>query len=382
MVDQTPKVVQQPGHTTQKADQYVGAPRQITVDVSRQELRLHDGRKAGGWRFPNLRQLTQMFMSNNSEFGKVDFTQDARGFLARSSDKTWRVRQLLAKNGLSWLNPLGDSGDPTISLPDRLKESSPYSAAALNDIIETGFYMIAKAEASLPDAVHNNDDAVLIVVGYNDTVTPFSLITQLIMNASLPTGDIYSRRRVNNVWSPWITVSSVKGLIADLNDGVDQAAKAWSPFDIVTFIRQQIQTIQYIDASNVAKAFSINVLFSQAGAGADTQTVTGGAFNVATNDRFELVGSATAPAGTSRTAKVEMEIAGVFQTIATQAVNAPAGSALTDNVIGRVVKTAGGIDIVDANWATQSSIAGAASGNFRFTTGASEKAGCRLTRWR
>lgn len=382
MVDQTPKVVQMVGHTTQKADEYVGPQRQITVDVSRNELRLHDGRKKGGWRFPNLRQLTQMFMSNNSEFGKVEFTQDARGFLARTSDKTWRVRQLLGKNGLEWLNPFGDSGDPTISLPDRLKESSPYSSDGLNDIIETGFYMIAKADANLPDSIKAADDAILIVVGYNDTVTPFSLVTQLVMNASAPTGDIYARRRVNNVWSAWLNVSAVKGTLGELNDGVDQSTRGWSPFDISTFIRQQIQTIQYIDATNVAKAFSINVLFSQAGAGTDTQTATAGAFTVATNDRFELVGSGTAPAGQSRTAKVEMEIGGVFQTIAQQNIVAPSGSSLTDNVIGRVVKTASGIDIVDANWATQTSIAGAASGNFRFTTGASEKAGCRLTRWR
>lgn len=383
MVDPTPKVVQQPGHTTQEADQYTGPQRQITVDVSRMELRLHDGRRKGGWRIPNLRQLQQIFMSNKSEFGKTDFTADAKGILARISDRTYKTRQLLANNGLSWLNPYGDTGDPTISLPNRLKESTPYISSTVDSIIETGFYMVAKGTADLPPDIAT-DDTILIVIGYNDTITPFSLITQIALDAQAANGALYVRRRINSVWTSWSNLSGTKGVLADLNDGVDQQLRSWSAFELAQFIRSQVQTIQYIDGANAAKAFSINVLFSQAGAGADTQTVTTGPHNVATNDRFELVGAATAPDGTSRTARVEVEIAGVFQTVATQIVTSVSGAGpVTDNVIGRVVKTAGGFDIVDSNWATVSSLpAGAASGNFRFTTGALEKAGARLTRWR
>lgn len=381
MVTPIPTVVQQPGHTTQKADQYVGPQRQLTVDVTRQELRLQDGKTKGGWRFPNLRQLQQMFMTNKSEFGRTEFTADAKGILTRVSDRTYQVRQLLGLNGLKWSHSDGSDGNPTLELPDRLKESTPYVSTALDGVIETGFYFVAKNTANLPSDIAA-DDNILIVIGYNDTTIPFSLITQIALDASQAAGALYIRRRLANVWTPWSNLSGIKGVLADLNDGVDQQLRVWSAFELSQFIRSQVQTIQYIDNANVAKAFSINVLFSQAGAGADMQTVSAGPFNVATNDRFELLGSGTAPAGTTRTAKVEVEVAGVFQTVASQNISAPADSSLTDNVIGRLVKTAGGYDIVDANWATQSSLVGAATGNFRFTTGASEKAGARLTRWR
>lgn len=382
MVDTTPRVVQQPRNKTSVEDQYIGPPGQITVDSSRWEIRLHDGRKKGGWRIPNITQLSQMFMTNKSEFGKTEFVDSGLGFLTRVGNKAYQLRKFLMADGLSISTADGSTGDPTLSLPDRLKEYQTL-VTTIDDVLKTGFYIVQKGTANLPAGLKDNEHCDMVVIGYNDTVTPLTFTTQIVLGAQQSGGDIYMRRRINGTWSAWIQITGTAGSPTIIQLGTDEVKRLWSSNDLDQAIRRVVQSIQYIDASNVAKAFSINELFRVNGTGTTVSTQTFGPFNVATNDRFELVASATALDNTSQTAKIEVEVASVWQQVAALVVSSPSGSgAITDSVIGRLVKTSTGYDIVDSNWATQSSLPGAASGNFRVTVGAAGKAGAHATRWR
>lgn len=382
MVDTTPVVVQQPRNSTKVEDQYIGPAGQLTVDSDRYELRLHDGRRKGGWRIPNITQLAQMFMTNKSEFGKTEFVDSGLGFLARVGNKAYQLRKFLMSDGLTISTADGSTGDPTLALPDRLKETQTL-ITSIDDQLKTGFYIVAKATTNLPASLKDVENVDMIVIAYNDTVAPLSFTTQIVFGAQQSTGDLFIRRRINAVWSSWTQITGSGGTQTIATQGIDETKRLWSANDLDRAIRSIVQSIQYIDASNVAKAFSINELFRLAGTGAGTSTQTVGAFNLATNDRFEIYASATALDGGTATAKIEVEVASVWQTVATLAVNSVAGDGgKTDTVVGRLVKTAAGFDIVDANWATQSSYAGAGSGNFRVSLGAAGKAGAHGTRWR
>lgn len=382
MVDTTPRVVQQPRNSTKVEDQYIGPAGQITVDSDRWEIRLHNGKKPGGWRIPNMSQLAQLFMTNKSEFGQTEFVDSGLGFLTRVGNKAYQLRKFLVGDGLIISTNDGSTGDPTLTLPDRLKEHQTL-VTSIDDQLKTGFYVVQKGTTNLPAGLKDAENCDMIVIGYDDTVAPLAFTTQIVLGAQQAGGDMYIRRRVLAVWSSWLQVTGTGGTQTIITQGADETKRLWSANDLDRAIRSVVQSIQYIDAANAAKAFSINELFRLAGTGTTVSTQVVGAFNVATNDRFEIYASASALEGTSQNAKIEVEVAGVYQQVASLAVNSVAGDGgQTGTVVGRVIKTAAGYDVVDANWATQSSFAGAGSGNFRVTVGAAGKAGAHGTRWR
>ncbi len=110
------EVLLHPRGTTEINDQYTGPASQITIDIERNEARLHDGVTPGGHRILNLTQLMLIFMSKDSEFGNVAFAEGDLGFLVRIGDREWTLREFIEGDGISITNPLGTEDNPEIAI--------------------------------------------------------------------------------------------------------------------------------------------------------------------------------------------------------------------------------------------------------------------------
>lgn len=385
--------VQIVGGTTAQNDSYVGPSREVTVDVNRQDLRIHDGKTPGGTRIPNLPALQRMFLSRTSEFGLTSFASDVKGFLVRTADKLYRLREIAAGDGMTVENPDAVAGDPTIRLPDRLKrQQTPINDA--DDATESGFYLVTKGAASnLPAEWLTTSDVFVQVMSYTDTVD--GTILQIANAAQTPSVNTYFRIRQYGVFTAWqkredpAIVLPTAGTLVDLVAGVNQIAHTWTARQLSEFVRKQlIESIQFIDSANAAKAYSYNQLFALEGSGLDSGQSAVGPFNLATNDRVEIVAGATARkivgGGESVTARVEVEHSDLsWNTIATHTVTTAGGEdAKNATAIGRFIKTATGYQIVDANWAVVTTVTATMTGRFRVTYGIQDQVGARAARWR
>src|SRR3546814_19002208 len=61
------KEVQLAGGNATNQNLYIGPPRELTVDTSNQELRLHDGVTPGGHRFPHRDSNDQRYQAKSRE---------------------------------------------------------------------------------------------------------------------------------------------------------------------------------------------------------------------------------------------------------------------------------------------------------------------------
>src|SRR3546814_5521428 len=85
------KEVQLAGGNATNQNQYIGPPRELTVDTSNQELRLHDGVTPGGHRFPNRDSNDQRYQAKSSELdGFNGWEPSDRGWLVRLGPATYR----------------------------------------------------------------------------------------------------------------------------------------------------------------------------------------------------------------------------------------------------------------------------------------------------
>lgn len=114
------KIVQQPGGTTQESDEYVGPPRQITVDTTRSEFRLHDGVTPGGIRIPNLDYLLTVFKSSGEDPLSGGLPESGTGIVVRIGDGEYTLREIaVAENGgLVIVHGSGVGGNPTLTLDE------------------------------------------------------------------------------------------------------------------------------------------------------------------------------------------------------------------------------------------------------------------------
>lgn len=96
------KVLLLPRGSTGLNDAYTGPSGQLTMDLDRNELRLHDGVTPGGHRILNLEQLLLLFMAKDSEFGEVAFAEPEVGYLVRIGDRQYALREIeaLADGGI------------------------------------------------------------------------------------------------------------------------------------------------------------------------------------------------------------------------------------------------------------------------------------------
>jgi hypothetical protein len=384
------KRVQMPRNTTKILEEYTGPNGQIVVDVERRALRLHDGKKKGGWEFPNLSSLSKLFLGKDSELGSLVFPEEITGFIMRTADKIYQVRELSGADGIEIDNPAGIAGDPTVGLPDRLKpEQAPILDANLATL--TGFYIVQHgADSNLPAAFVSTTDAALMV--HNYISTSGGSIYQIARAAQITSTESFARRFINDAWTEWVRVDSMAegeevGTLEELIAGIGEKPKLWTAQEISEMIRVHgLQAIQTIEGST-AKAYSYNQLFRIMGSGASTTTSVQGPTTFATNDRIEIVASATAvksPAGDSQIARVEIERTdGNWDTLA-QATVAILANEETKSiaVMGRFIKTATGYQTADESWAVVSTVAATLSGRVRVTVGTTGNAGARAARFR
>lgn len=202
MPDPSDKRVQFPRSNTSGNDAYVGPAGQVVVDSTRNEMRLHDGTKLGGWRFPNLTQLLRLFISSDSEMGNIAFPTEATGILARVADKTYRLRTLVGLHGLIVTNPDGLAGNPTVDLPTRLQPTYQEANVDCNTLLDSGQYVVAKAGANLPPALAGVADTALVVHAGLD-LTQNVMILQSAVALSTATNTVYRRRFLAGAWSAW-----------------------------------------------------------------------------------------------------------------------------------------------------------------------------------
>jgi hypothetical protein len=200
MVTPIDKKVQQPGDITAIQDAYTGPARQLTVDTQRNELRLHDGRRKGGWRLPNLEQLKRLFMSVDHDLGQVKFASDLRGFMARTAKGTYRLRTLKGEGGVLVDNGNG-AADPVIRLSGRLSAKVESQIADYNQALESGNYVANPTADNKPAGLGAQSGALTVFAGV--TETDVEVIIQRVISMTDATNTIYTRRRTAGTWSSW-----------------------------------------------------------------------------------------------------------------------------------------------------------------------------------
>lgn len=387
------KRVQQPRNLTSVLDQYVGPNGQVVWDVERRSMRIHDGKKKGGWEFPNITALRKIFLGRESEFAGLEFPAELTGFVARTADRIYRLREIATADGLTVLNPDGVAGDPTIGLPPRLKAEQVVIPDA-DDALDTGFYVIQKgADSNTPAEFLTVSDTTLEVINYRSTVG--GTVLQIARAAQLASANVYTRRLVVDIWSDWIKREDPaipdapnEGTLAMLINGVDEIPRLWSAAEVSNAVRRwALEQIQFINGANAAQAFSFNQLYMQAGIGAVSTQQIAGPFTFVTNDRYEIVASATAVkgvAGDAQNARVEVEKTDLtWDVIGNLAVViGPNEDTKSDSIIVRIVKTANGYTVMDSNWAVLSTVVAILTGRFRVTVGTVDQSGARVARYR
>jgi hypothetical protein len=196
----TDKKVQMPGDITAVQNQYTGPSRQITVDTQRNEIRLHDGRKKGGWRIPNIDQMKRLFMSVDHDLGQVRFASDLLGFMVRVSKGTYRLRTLRGTDGV-----VIDSGnglsDPTIRLAGRLSAQITSQIEDYDSAVESGNYVANPTAANKPAGLGSQSGALTVFSGV--TASDVDIIVQRVISMTDATNTVYTRRRTAGVWSAW-----------------------------------------------------------------------------------------------------------------------------------------------------------------------------------
>lgn len=379
-----PTKVQQPGGVTKQADAYIGPPKQITVDTSRWEIRLHDGKKKGGWRIPNLDQLKRLFLTRDSEFGSLQFADEQVGFLARVGKAAYQLRTFIGGNGIQITNADGAAGNLTVDMPKTFSQTLTEITDA-NTAENTGFYVVAYGNgANTPAEWLTTRDVYLQVMRYEDS------ILQIARNAQELLTKTYVRMKIAGNWGVWLADESsvLQGNFNALYNSVNQTQRTWSEFDLGTFVRQVVQSIQYIDGANAAVAKSFNELFAIQGVGDGTSMVIPGTYNMATNDRFEFVVSATAqnlPGGDSQYATLELEKSDLtWDKVVNTNIAAGANSGPSHvEVRYRFIKTANGYQPADDTWANSgAAVVATLTGRVRVSIGAANAKGARGARWR
>lgn len=387
------KRVQFPRRGTAENDSYVGPDAQIVVDNQRKELRLHDGRTAGGWVIPNLRNLQRLFLTGDVEMAQLEFPEEAVGILTRTGNKIYQLRELQGVDGVTVTNPTGVAGNPTINLPDRIKARQTALLDA-NLAIDGGYHVVQKgADSNLPPAWLTTSDATVVVA--NNEAQANGVIKQIAFSNQTDDPTIYSRRRVAGAWTNWFKKEDpvfpalpANGSKTLLDYGVDETRKLWSAAEISHLVREAgLESIQYVDSSNTAQNRLYNSLFTLAGSGAVTSTQTQGPFNMATNDRFEVVASATAVKGTagdSKTAQIAIERSDATWDVLGSAVVSILAGEETKNVsvLARFIRTAGGYQLADSDWNPTSTVTATLTGRIRVTIGTADQSGARAARWR
>lgn len=111
------KIVQLVGGSATQQNAYTGLARELTVDESNHDLRLHDGSTPGGHVIQSQDNADQRYQQRSLELDGFDFSVEQRGILTRLGPSDYRLRKIAVHIGnLTLTNPDGYAGDFTIAL--------------------------------------------------------------------------------------------------------------------------------------------------------------------------------------------------------------------------------------------------------------------------
>ena len=245
---------QLPRERTAIVNGYIGPPGELVMDLTRAELRLHDGVKKGGHRFLSSTALATLFLGVESEAGKLRFSGGQFGFLTRISNTLYKTRELVVEDGLRLTNPKGIDGNPSIGLPARLAEiSSNYAAsteiADCDLILSTGFYALKANASGIPTDLQETAASTLIVIQSSTTEC-----TQMIKSIQTDM-KVWVRSRVAGAWQAWILLKPSEGTDTLLEEGTDNVRRTWTARQIAEFITDRLKDISNEDGGGTVLSY-------------------------------------------------------------------------------------------------------------------------------
>lgn len=123
------KRVQLIGHEFEEANAFIGDEREITVDITNDELRLHDGSTPGGHKILNRDQNDDRYQGRNTELdGLLDWEPSDRGLVVRLGPGNYELRTIETAAGqLTIENPTGFAGNFKFGLADDITKDIKFS---------------------------------------------------------------------------------------------------------------------------------------------------------------------------------------------------------------------------------------------------------------
>lgn len=124
------KQVQLVGHTAEESASFVGADRELTIDVDNWEIRIHDGVTPGGRRVLNRDSNDSRYQEGSAELdGFLGWEPSEKGILTRLGPGDFRLRGVeVNQDNLTIVNPLGYLGNFQFSLKPEVSSSHTWSA--------------------------------------------------------------------------------------------------------------------------------------------------------------------------------------------------------------------------------------------------------------
>ena len=134
------KIVQWAGSDRESQDGYVGAVREITVDESNWDLRLHDGATPGGHKLINIDNGDARWQGRSPELDGIGpYTAEMRGFLVRRGEGEYRVRKIKVTPALTVQYPDGFDGDPVLGFAELIDQDVSFgNSVDINDDLSVG----------------------------------------------------------------------------------------------------------------------------------------------------------------------------------------------------------------------------------------------------
>lgn len=127
------KIVQLSGSDSLAQDQYTGAERELTVDVTNHDLRLHDGTTQGGHRIMSIANGDTRYHPFSTELtGLTTFDPDQRGYAVRLGPANYALREFMVNSDNMYVvNGNGYSGHTFFSLASTIQSEHEWTASQL-----------------------------------------------------------------------------------------------------------------------------------------------------------------------------------------------------------------------------------------------------------
>lgn len=117
------------GGNAKSQNAYTGQPRELTVDTSNWNLRLHDGSTKGGHSILNVDDNDQRYQARSKELdGLLNFEPSQRGMLVRLGDASYAIRTITVNiENMVVEHANGYDGDPLIGLAPEISSDHTWT---------------------------------------------------------------------------------------------------------------------------------------------------------------------------------------------------------------------------------------------------------------